>query len=243
MCRTDTRLSTTYGKIWQHIHLHQMPCLINLNLNRTRDPEKPVSDVFRVGIDEHGWRNLQLTWRRHRSWTTTINLRRLRKTVVVLHQRTPTQHSQDTHDQTYVLPDPQSFERSTPEISAGIESALDHARTVFTARTTREDTPVEQDTVTAGCGDYTHSPFSEHGAPCQASFLLCIACPNGVVTPRHLPRLAYLHPGAGRPARRGARSRVGPGLARAPRPAAGPQDPPRLHRRRVARRPGRPHRA
>jgi hypothetical protein len=167
--------------------------LIVWHLNRTRDPEKPVSDVFRVGIDDHGWRNLQLLWRRNRGWNTTINLRRLRKTVVVLHQRTPIQHSQYTHDQTYVLPDPQSFERSTPVISAGIESALEHARTVFTAHTSRDDTPAEQDTVTAGCGDYTHSPFSEHGAPCRASFLLCTACPNGVVTPRHLPRLAYLH--------------------------------------------------
>ncbi|WP_030775880.1 hypothetical protein [Streptomyces sp. NRRL F-2664] len=49
------------------------------------------------------------------------------------------------------------------------------------------------ETVTAGCGDYTHSPFSEAGSPCRASFLLCTACPNAVVTPKHLSRLAYLH--------------------------------------------------
>ena len=39
--------------------------------------------------------------------------------------------------------------------------------------------------------------ISEPGAPCRASFLACTACPNAVVTPRHLPRLAYLHQALG----------------------------------------------
>lgn len=42
------------------------------------------------------------------------------------------------------------------------------------------------------CSDYAHSPFGEQGCPAGASFLLCTtllctACPNAVITPRHPP--------------------------------------------------------
>lgn len=127
----------------------------------------------------------------------SVNLRRLRKTVVVAHHRQPSQHNQDTHDQVYVVPDPRTREDAAPVIAEGVADALAQARNTFRARTSRTESDGTLDTATAGCGDYTHSPFSAAGAPCRASFLLCTACPNAVVAPRHLPRLAYLHQALG----------------------------------------------
>ncbi len=40
--------------------------------------------------------------------------------------------------------------------------------------------------------DFTHSPFTPDGQACTASFLMCLACPNAVATPAHLPRLLAL---------------------------------------------------
>ncbi|WP_158991291.1 hypothetical protein [Streptomyces griseus] len=122
-----------------------------------------------------------------------VNLRRLRKTVVIAHQRTPTQHTRDTHDGVYLLPDPRTHAEAAPVISAGIGEAIDVAQSAFQARVSRAETVAGDDTPTASCSDYRNSPFGEAGSPCRASFLMCTACPNAVVTPRHLPRLAYLY--------------------------------------------------
>lgn len=46
-----------------------------------------------------------------------LNLRRLRRTVTVLHRRAPTQYSQDTHDGVYVLPDPLAHQQAAPRSS------------------------------------------------------------------------------------------------------------------------------
>ncbi|MFV1361757.1 hypothetical protein ABFV47_32695 [Mycolicibacterium fortuitum] len=49
------------------------------------------------------------------------------------------------------------------------------------------------DTAASACTDFCNSPFADAvGEPCPASFLLCLACPNSVVTPRHLPGLVAL---------------------------------------------------
>ena len=48
------------------------------------------------------------------------------------------------------------------------------------------------DTATGACLDFTHSPFTEPGKACTASFLMCLACPNAIATPAHLPRLLSL---------------------------------------------------
>ncbi|MFG3227605.1 hypothetical protein ACGF07_22875 [Kitasatospora sp. NPDC048194] len=144
--------------------------------------------MFDGNIHAHVWRN----WRRQLGDGKTLNLRRLRKTVVIAHQRTPTQHSQDTHDGVYVLPDPRTHADAQPVITAGVEEAVAAAKASFTAQVTRAETDAASDTATASCSDYTHSPFGTPGLPCRASFLLCMACPNAVVTPRHLPRLSYL---------------------------------------------------
>jgi hypothetical protein len=164
--------------------------LIVWHRNKFLHPEKPASEVFCAGVSASGYRNLGRIWE-VRHGLGAVNLRRLRKTVV-LERREPIQHNQDTHDQVYVLPDPQTIERAIPIIDEGVTSALAAAMTTFAAQTSRHDQPPGGDTVTATCTDYESSPFTPAGTSCRASFLLCTACPNAVITPRHLPRLAYL---------------------------------------------------
>ncbi|WP_019159034.1 hypothetical protein [Brevibacterium senegalense] len=48
------------------------------------------------------------------------------------------------------------------------------------------------DTAATACLDFNHSPYSADGDPCTASFLMCLACPNAVATPAHLPLLVLL---------------------------------------------------
>jgi hypothetical protein len=152
-----------------------------------------VSDrtaLIRAGFDAEDIRH----WHRA-TGIPEMNMRRLRRTVTALHRRTPTQHSQDVHDSIYVLREPATHDAAVPVITDGINHALAHAQAVVTARvsTDNDDAQSSADTVTASCSDYLHSPFSAHGSACRASFLLCLACTNAVITPRHLPRLAYLH--------------------------------------------------
>lgn len=147
-----------------------------------------VAGLFAGHFHANVWRN----WRHELGGGLSLNLRRLRKTVVIAHQRQPTQHSQDTHDGAYVLPDPRTHAAAQPAITDGVTDAIELARASFKAQISRADTEASKDTATTSCSDYTHSPFGEQGLPCRASFLLCTACPNAVITSRHLPRLAYL---------------------------------------------------
>jgi hypothetical protein len=146
--------------------------------------------LIRAGFDAEDIRQ----WHRA-TRITAMNMRRLRRTVTVLHRRTPTQHSQDVHDSVYLLREPATHDAAAPVIADGINHAIAQAQAVVTARvsTAISDAPSDADTATAACSDYLHSPFSPHGSACRASFLLCLACTNAVIAPRHLPRLAYLH--------------------------------------------------
>ncbi|PBO20209.1 hypothetical protein CLM83_01890 [Streptomyces albidoflavus] len=120
-------------------------------------------------------------------------LRRMRKTVSVLHRREPGQNTQDTHDSVYVVGEPQAQQAAVPVIADGALEAVDAARrTIFTARLTADAETGDRQTVTAACADWEQSPFSPAGQGCAASFLLCTACPNARVTPAHHPRLAHL---------------------------------------------------
>ena len=153
----------------------------------------PLLVADRTALIRLGFADSEIRTWRIATGEPELNLRRLRRTVTVLHRREPAQHSQDVHDSVYVLRDPAAREQAAPVIADGIADALAHAQAVVEARISHNDRPSQDDTATANCEDYTHSPFSPHGAPCRASFLLCLACPNAVITPRHLPRLAYLH--------------------------------------------------
>lgn len=141
-----------------------------------------VKDEF---SDDHP----QLRWRADTGGR--VNFRRIRKTVNVRHRRRPNQNSQDTHDATYVLTDPHTAVEAEAVIARGIGNAIDHAQQVVAAVVDRDDT-ASADTATAACTDHSRSPFSAWGVSCTASFLLCLACTNAVVMPRHLGRLAYL---------------------------------------------------
>lgn len=134
-----------------------------------------------------------------RSWRIetglpSVSMRRIRKTVNVVHRREPGQNSQDVHDRVYVLPEPQAHAAAVPVIEEGAIEALEAARrTVLQARLTDAQQSDEGEVVTNGCSDFHASPFSPAGSRCTASFLLCTACPNARIAPHHHPRLAYLH--------------------------------------------------
>ncbi|MFG2488013.1 hypothetical protein ACGFSI_35380 [Streptomyces virginiae] len=157
-------------------------------------PARNYPGAFRIGSFGFG-----ADERATRYWARSAGLsgspmRRIRRTVNVLHRREPGQNSQDTHDRVYVLPEPQVQEAAVPVITQAARDAVQAAqRTVLQARLTDGLTPGGHETAMAGCTDYTHSPFTAANDSCAASFLLCTACPNARVTPAHHARLAYLY--------------------------------------------------
>jgi hypothetical protein len=129
----------------------------------------------------------------------------------------PRQNSQRTHEDIYLLRNATVRAESADVIAAGLQGAVDHATAAVTMRLLRcsadpdqgelaklaeqAGMPLERvrelvtgglDTATGACRDFEHSPFTPAG-PCSASFLLCFGCDNGLATPRHLPRITYLH--------------------------------------------------
>jgi hypothetical protein len=119
-----------------------------------------------------------------------VNFRRLRRTVVV-NQRQPNQHGRDLHDSVYVLRDPATPPQVEHIVAEGVERVRRQAEAVRAAISSADEQM--PDTATVGCRDGLASPFTPHGVPCRASFLLCLACTNAVVMPRHLGRLGLLH--------------------------------------------------
>jgi hypothetical protein len=141
-----------------------------------------------------------------------VTLRPLRRTVEVRIRKAPAQNSQAVHDSVYVLRDTATPEAAADTIAKGLGNALEHARTLTTMRMllgtdaqvlleladhpdlARAIISGALDTATAACTTFTDSPHAKApGTPCPASFLLCLGCRNAIGTPRHLPRLAYLH--------------------------------------------------
>jgi hypothetical protein len=114
--------------------------------------------------------------------------RRGRRTVMALDRRQPGQHSQETHDRVYVLPDNRVRGEAVEVIAAGAEDAADRARIAMLEAELRDrPAPGDVETATADC--------SQGG--CGASFLTCLACPNARIHPGHHPRLAHLHEALG----------------------------------------------
>ena len=132
-----------------------------------------------------------------------ITLQTLRRTVIVL--RGARQHSDTTHERTYLSRDRRVREESRDVVEEGTGNAVAHAHATMRLLTDTDDGPDgriaggrtaltsgRRDTALGSCTDYEHSPFTPAG-PCAVSFLLCLACPNAVATARHLPRLVHLH--------------------------------------------------
>jgi hypothetical protein len=120
--------------------------------------------------------------------------KRGRRTVLAIDRREPAQHSRDTHDRYYALPDKQVQAQAVNVIAAGAEDAADRARKAVLAAQVR-DQPASGDaeTATADCSGSGGSPWPSPDGGCGASFLWCLACPCARVHPGHHPRLAHLH--------------------------------------------------
>ncbi|MFF0405652.1 hypothetical protein [[Kitasatospora] papulosa] len=144
---------------------------------------------FGLGADTHA----VALWAQEQGLPGKV-LRRGRKTVNVVHRREPGQNTQDTHDRVYVLPEPQAQQAAAEVIADGVNDAVEAARrSVLRARLADAPRSGDQETATASCSDFEHSPFTPPGAGCGASFLLCTACPNARIAPVHHPRLVHLH--------------------------------------------------
>ncbi|WP_199399176.1 hypothetical protein [Zhihengliuella sp. ISTPL4] len=157
-----------------------------LLISRKTPVTPDVHAVFSVGVTNEQKRIFV------HSTGVSFNLRRIRKTVNTRHLRQPNQNTQDTHDSQYVVRDPEVIRRSEDTIARGLERAVTHASEVL-ATISDFDHESGDETPTAECTDILQSPFSPWGAPCTASFLLCLSCVNAVVMPKHLGRLALLH--------------------------------------------------
>lgn len=132
-----------------------------------------------------------------------VHLDRLRLSEQVINRKS-SQNSPSVSEDVYRRPDPLTADMHRDVILDGQAAAVDHAReTVRMRYADAQDlglseataAAVEQsrlDTATGACLDFTHSPFTPHGQACSASFLNCMACPNAVATPAHLPRLLIL---------------------------------------------------
>jgi hypothetical protein len=151
------------------------------------------SGQFRFGIDDNAVSN----------WAEAEGLeghpfQRGRRTVIALDRRQPGQHSQDTHDRHYVLPDKRVQAEAGDVIASGAEDAATRARHAVLVAQLR-DRPASGDaqTATADCSGVRDSPWPSPDGGCRASFLSCLACPNARVHPGHHPRLAYLHQALG----------------------------------------------
>ncbi len=144
---------------------------------------------FRFGIDDNATRD----------WVTAEGLegvpfRRGRRTVIALDRRQPGQHSQDTHDRHYVLPDKRVQAEAVEVIAVGAEDAANRAhKAVLIAQLRDQSAPEDVQTATTGCSGVHDSPWPSPDGGCRASFLSCLACPNARVHPGHHPRLAHLH--------------------------------------------------
>ena len=144
---------------------------------------------FRFGIDDNAVRD----------WVVAEGLggppfRRGRRTVIALDRRQPGQHSQDTYDRHYVLPDRRVRAEAVEVIASGAEDAAGRARkAVLVAQLRHQPTPGDAETATADCSSMRDSPWPSPDGGCGASFLLCLACPNARVHSGHHPRLAHLH--------------------------------------------------
>jgi hypothetical protein len=150
---------------------------------------RPPIGPFHFGIQSDGAK----VWAKDHGLDGSL-FTRGRRTVIALDRREPGQHTWHTHDRHYVLPDKRVQARAVEVIAAGAEDAADRARTTVLAAQIRDQAdPGNVETATTDCPSYHDSPYPTPDGGCGASFLTCLACPNGRIHPGHHPRLTYLH--------------------------------------------------
>jgi hypothetical protein len=153
--------------------------------HRNLDRPQPVGPL-RFGVSDDDAKH----WARSHGFAGSP-FQRTRRTTVV--REGPRQHSRDTHQSVYVLPDKRVQQASQPIIEAGAQETLTLAQAiVFGGHLDQAPHPEHQETATADCEDENGSPWPAPGGGCGADFLLCLACPNAHVHPGHYPRLAQL---------------------------------------------------
>ncbi|MFE1961293.1 hypothetical protein [Streptomyces sp. NPDC059479] len=117
-----------------------------------------------------------------------------RRTVVV-ERGEPSQHSLDTHERRYVLPDKRVQREAAPIVAAGAAAAVRTARrrVQLRARLVDQRSAEHGETATADCSGIEGGLAPLPNGGCGASFLLCLACENARVHADHHPRLVLLH--------------------------------------------------
>lgn len=132
-----------------------------------------------------------------------LHFGRLRLSEQVINRKS-SQNSAAVSEDVYRRPDALTAHLHQDVILDGQAEAVEHATETVRLRyapvqdlglpatTARAVRSGQLDTAATACLDFTHSPFSPDGDPCTASFLMCLACPNAVATPAHLPRLVLL---------------------------------------------------
>ena len=151
-----------------------------------------------------------------REWSTRLNLRgedgapflvslaRLRLTEQVVNRKA-SQNTDAVSEDIYRSPEALTAAMVSDVILDGQHDAIDHANQTVRMRFVADPTELAVsdetrqaltegriDTATGACLDHLHSPHTPTGSACTASFLTCLACPNAVATPAHLPRLVTL---------------------------------------------------
>lgn len=133
-----------------------------------------------------------------------MSLARLRLTEQVVNRKA-SQNTDAVSEDIYRSPEALTAAMVSDVILDGQHDAIDHANHTVRMRFVADPTELAVseetrqalkegriDTATGACLDHLHSPFTPAGSACTASFLTCLACPNAVATPAHLPRLVTL---------------------------------------------------
>lgn len=133
-----------------------------------------------------------------------VTFPRLRLTEQVLNRRS-SQNTEAVSEDVYRRPDARTAALVADVLLDGQQDAVEHAQTTVRMRYVDDVsgsslpsplqgalTAGQLDTATGACTDFTHGPQDPAGRPCTASFLYCLACPNSICTPAHLPRLVCL---------------------------------------------------
>ena len=144
--------------------------------------------------------------------------------MIALDRREPGQHSQDTHDRHYVLPDERVQAEAVEVIAAGAEDAAGRARKAVLAAELRDQpVPGDAETATADCSGSRRQPLAVAGRRLRRLVPDLPGLPERAGPSRPPPPPRPPARGAGQPALRPAARRLGRGLARRPRPPGRPQ--------------------
>lgn len=162
-----------------------------------------VTSSFTNGGSVHRWDQIADLTTGHGE-VLRLHFNRLRLSEQVINRKS-SQNSDTVSEDVYRRPDALTAHLLQDVILDGQADAVAHAEQTLRMRytsdlqelrlaasTVKSVAEGSLDTAVGACLDFTHSPFTPDGQACTASFLMCLACPNAVATPAHLPRLLVL---------------------------------------------------